>query len=167
MDKNYLYILIGALIFFVILSRNYFELYPAAGYVRSETMGKLLPRARDRDTNPAFQLSGKNNRDHDESNDREVQHINLDETSGNYVWNSYLNFPYGGYIYNSSYPVYLASNICPPEKPYYNTIDGQCIFVDINIVKNAPSGAPDKIFNSDLPGYVYSYTPSVFTNVVS
>ena len=75
-----------------------------------------------------------------------------------FVWNSYLNFPYGGYIYNSSYPVYLASNICPPEKPYYNSVDGQCIYVDVNIVKNSPSGSPDKIFNSDLPGYVYEYT---------
>ena len=167
MDKHNFLIFICILLFFTIYIHNYYENYPAAGYVRSNTMGRLLPRARDRDTDPKFQLSGKNNRSDDESNDKEVQHIKLDETSGNYVWNSYLNFPYGGYIYNSSYPVYLASNICPPEKPYYSTVDGQCLYIDIDIVKNTPSGAPNKIFNSDLPGYVYEYTPSVFTNIVS
>jgi len=167
MDKYYFTIFIFTLLFLTVAAHTYYENYPEAGYVRSNTLGRLLPRARDRDTDPKFQLSGKNDRSNDEENDKEVQHINLDETSGNYVWNSYLNFPYGGYIYNSSYPVYLASNICPPEKPYYNTVDGQCIYIDINIVKNSPSGAPDKIFNSDLPGYVYENKPNVYFNVVS
>jgi hypothetical protein len=150
MDKYYFYILLGCLLFFAILTHSYSEKYPEAGYVRNNGMGKLFPRARDRDTGLAMQPSEENNLKKDDNGVREIQHINLDETSGNYVWNSYLNFPYGGYIYNSSYPVYLASNICPPEKPYYDTMSGKCIYVDINIVKNTPSGAPNKIFNSDL-----------------
>jgi hypothetical protein len=161
MDKYYFFIFIATLLIIIISIKYYSEKY-VNGYT-----GALLPRERDRDNNPFFYLSGKNNRSDDESNDQEVQHINLDEDSGHYIWNSYLNFPYGGYIYNSSYPVYMAKGICPDDKPYYNTIDGKCIYVDINIVKNTPSGAPNKIFSSDLPGYVYEYTPSVFTNVVS
>ena len=155
MDK-YFFILIGGLLLLTIISHSYYEKYPAAGYVRNNTMGKLFPRARDRDTGLAFQPNQdpvKNNNGVDE-----IQHINLDETSGNYVWNSYLNYPYGGYIYNSSYPVYLAADICPPEKPYYDTMSGKCIFIDINIVKNAPSGAPDKMFSSDLPDTTKNYT---------
>jgi hypothetical protein len=147
MDKYYFYILIGTLLFFSIISHNYYEKYPEAGYIRNNEMGKLLPRARDRDTKVSNAIRDDN-----------IQHINLDETSGNYVWNSYLNFPYGGFIYNSSYPVYLAADICPQEKPYYDTMSGKCIFVDINIIKNSPSGAPNKIFNSDLPNTNDNYT---------
>jgi hypothetical protein len=123
-------------------------------------MGRLLPRSRDRDNNPKFELSNKNDRKDESNNDIEVQHIKLDEESGNYMWNPYLNFPNGAYVYNSTYPVYLAKDICPEDKPYYSTIDGKCIFVDVEVIKNSPSGSPDKIFNSDLPGYVYTYTPS-------
>ena len=150
MDKYYFYILLGCLLFFAILTHSYQEKYPEAGYVRNNGMGKLLPRARDRDTGLAIQPSEENELKKDDNGVRELQHIKLDETSGNYIWNSYLNFPYGGYIYNSSYPVYLASNICPPEKPYYDTMSGKCIYVDIEVVKNTPSGAPNKIFNNDL-----------------
>jgi hypothetical protein len=160
MNKYNFFLLLGILLISTIAIHHYYEYYPSAGYVRSNTMGRLLPRARDRDTNPAFQLNGENDRSQQESNDTEVQHIVLDEESGNYVWNPYLNFPNGAYVYNSSYPVYMAKGICPDDKPFYNTIDGQCIFVDMTVLKNTPSGSPDKIFNSDLPGYVYSYTPS-------
>ena len=163
MDKYYFFILLGFLLFLSIMSHVSYEKYPEAGYVRTNTMGKLLPRARDRDTKPITDKIPEDNRD---NGVEEVQHINLDETSGNYVWNSYLNFPYGGFIYNSSYPVYLASNICPPEKPYYDTMSGICVYVDVNIVKNTPSGAPDKIFNSDLPGYVYEYSPTASLTVI-
>lgn len=162
MDTHFFYILLATLLIVIISYKQYTENYPYGSYVRSNTMGKLLPRARDRDTDPKFQLSGKNDRSDDESNDKEVQHILLDEESGNYVWNPYLNFPNGAYVYNSSYPVYLAKEICPEDKPFYNTVDGKCIFVDMQVVKNTPSGSPNKIFNSDLPGYIYSYTPSVF-----
>ena len=130
MDKYFL-LLLALLLLLTIISHSYYEKYPAAGYVRTNTMGKLLPRERDRDTGLSFQPSK------DDNGDGEIQHINLDETSGNYIWNSYLNYPYGGYIYNSSYPVYLASDICPSEKPYYDTMSGKCIFVDINIIKNS------------------------------
>jgi len=163
MDKYYFFILLGFLLFLSIMTHVSYEKYPEAGYVRTNTMGKLLPRARDRDTKPIIDKISEDNRN---NGVEEVQHINLDETSGNYVWNSYLNFPYGGFIYNSSYPVYLASNICPPEKPYYDTMSGKCIYVDVNIVKNTPSGAPDKIFNSDLPGYVYEYSPTASLTVI-
>jgi hypothetical protein len=162
MDKYYFIILLSVLIYILIVLHTYSENYPFGSYVRTNTMGKLLPRSRDRDTNPAFQLNGQNDRAQQEENDKEVQHIKLDEESGNYMWNPYQNFPNGAYVYNSSYPVYLAKGICPEDKPYYNTIDGQCIYVDIDIVKNSPSGSPDKIFNSDLPGYVYQTTPSVY-----
>jgi hypothetical protein len=155
MDKYFL-LLLAILLLFTIISHSYYEKYPEAGYVRTNTMGRLLPRERDRDTGLLFQPSNPSNSDN--NNLDEIQHINLDETSGNYVWNSYLNYPYGGYIYNSSYPVYLAADICPPEKPYYDTMSGKCIFVDINIIKNAPSGAPNKIFSSDLPDTRNNYT---------
>ena len=161
MDKYYFFLFLGVLIYITIVIHQYSEYYPNGSYVRSNTMGQLLPRTRDRDT--AFKLNGENDRSQQENNDKEVQHIKLDEESGNYLWNPYLNFPNGAYVYNSSYPVYLAKGICPDDKPYYNTIDGQCIFVDIEVVKNTPSGSINKIFNSDLPGYVYSYTPSVFS----
>ena len=153
MDKYYFYILLGFLVFFTVMSHTYYEKYPEAGYVRNDGMGKLLPRARDRDTGLAMQPSNKNN-----EGASEIQHINLDETSGNYVWKSYLNYPYGGYLYNNSYPVYLAADICPPEKPYYDTMSGKCIYVDINVVKNTPSGAPNKMFSSDLPNTNDNYT---------
>ena len=87
MDKYYFLILLGILIFFAIVSHIYYETYPEAGYVRSDTMGKLLPRARDRDTGLSYQPSNNDNKSDN------IQHINLDETSGNYVWKSYLNFP--------------------------------------------------------------------------
>ena len=162
MDKHYFLLFLALLLIIaILLQQSYSENFPYGSYTRSNTLGRLLPRARDRDTNPAFQVNGDNSRENEEANDKEVQHIYLDETSGNYVWNTYLNFPYGGYIYNSSYPVYLAKDICPDEKPYYNTLNGQCIFIDIKIIKNTPSGEPDKIFNSDLPGYRYETTPSV------
>lgn len=156
MDKYYFYMLLGFLLFFTILSHTYYEKYPEAGYVRNNTMGKLLPRARDRDTGLSFQPRPDIPKDNNGVS--EIQHINLDETSGNYVWNSYLNFPYGGYIYNNSYPVYLAADICPQEKPYYDTMNGKCVFVDVNIIKNSPSGAPNKIFSSDLPDTNNNYT---------
>jgi hypothetical protein len=155
MDKYNFFILLGGLVLITIMLHQYIETYPNGSYVRSNTIGKLLPRARDRDSNPVSQLNGTSN-----SDDAAVQHIKLDEISGNYEWNTYLNFPYGGFVYNSSYPVYSAKGICPDDKPYYNTIDGLCINVDVEVVKNSPSGVPNKIFNSDLPGYVYSYTPS-------
>lgn len=163
MDKYYLLLLITVLIYILIVIRIYSENYPYGSYVRSNTMGRLLPRARDRDTSTKFHLDGNNNRSDDEKNDKEVQHIKLDEESGNYIWNPYLNFPNGAYVYNSSYPVYLAKDICPEDKPYYNTIDGKCVYVDLQVIKNVPSGSPDKIFNSDLPGYVYQSTPSVYS----
>jgi hypothetical protein len=150
MDKYYFCILLGFLLIFSIISHTYYEKYPEAGYVRNSGMGKLLPRARDRDTGLAYSK--------EDNGASEIQHINLDETSGNYVWNSYLNYPYGGYIYNSSYPVYLAADICPSDKPYYDTMSGKCIYVDINIVKNTPSGSPNKIFSSDLPNNNANYT---------
>ena len=165
MDKLF-FIFLGVLLFVIIFSQQFYENYPYGNYVRSNTMGKLLPRARDRDSNPLY-LNGANSRSDEEANDTEVQHIKLDEDTGNYVWNSYLDFPFGGYIYNSSYPVYIAKGICPDDKPYYNTINGQCIYVDIDIVKKTPSGAPDKIFNSDLPGYTYEHSPSVYSTIVT
>jgi hypothetical protein len=151
MDKYFL-LLLTLLLLFTIISHSYYEKYPEAGYVRTNTMGKLLPRERDRDTGLSYQPPK------DDNGGDEIKHINLDETSGNYVWNSYLNYPYGGYIYNSSYPVYLAADICPKEKPYYDTMSGKCIFIDINIIKNTPSGAPNKIFSSDLPDTNNNYT---------
>lgn len=163
MDKHYfLLFLTSLLIMAILLQQSCAETFPYGSYTRSNTMGRLLPRARDRDTNPAIQV----NKENQDENDPEMQHIYLDETSGNYIWNSYLNFPYGGYIYNSSYPVYLAKDICPEDKPYYNTLNGQCIFIDIRVIKNTPSGEPDKIFNSDLPGYTYETTPSVYSTIL-
>lgn len=155
MNNYNFFIFLAVLLIVTLTIHTYCEYYPNGSYVRSNTMGRLLPRSRDRDTNPAYQMNNN------ESNDSEVQHILLDEDTGNYVWNPNLNFPNGAYVYNNSYPVYLAKGICPEDKPFYSTIDGQCIYVDMKVIKNSPSGSPDKIFNSDLPGYVYSYTPSI------
>jgi len=163
MDKYNFFIFLGIMAIITTILHTYYESYPNGSYVRSNTMGRLLPRARDRDSEPVFSLEKKQ----EQESEPEVQHIKLDEESGKYLWNPYLNFPNGAYVYNSSYPVYLAKDICPEDKPYYSTIDGQCIFVDMTVVKNSPSSEPNKIFNSDLPGYTYEYTPSVITGVVS
>jgi len=115
-----------------------YERFPYGNYTRSETLGRLLPRSRDRDTDKKYHLNTEeNNIDNEEKNDKEVSHIKLDHDesveSNNYIWDNTNHFPYGGYIYDRSYPVYLAKNICPPETPYYNTINGTCVAVDTPI----------------------------------
>jgi len=129
MNKN---ILIGVFIFSIILLFVYIssEHFPYGSYVQDELTGRLLPRARDRDTNDKYHLENNKKMNRDEY--EKLNHIVTDSDTGNYIWDSTHHFPYGGFIYDKSYPVYLAKNICPEDKPYYNTLDGTCISVNLN-----------------------------------
>jgi len=142
MNKNQIIIFIFIILILLVIYKSY-ERFPYGNYTRSNTLGRLLPRSRDRDTDKKYHLdTEENNIDNEENNDKEVNHIKLDNDesvgSNNYIWDT-NHFPYGGYIYNRSYPVYLAKNICPPETPYYNTINGTCIAVD---TPNTPISTP-------------------------
>ena len=76
MDKHYFLLFLTLLLIATILvHQSYSENFPYGSYTRSNTMGRLLPRARDRDTNTAFQVNGDNSRENQETNDAEIQHI--------------------------------------------------------------------------------------------
>ncbi len=138
MDKNHLLIIIiGIFILFIIVSKIK-ENFPYGNYVRTTTMGRTLPRVRDRD-NIIYNANGESNEtenedkylnENDEQNNLANQNdlIQKIETENptQYIWDGSYNFPYGGYYYDKSYPVYLAKEICPPEKPFYSTLDGKC-----------------------------------------
>jgi hypothetical protein len=133
MNKN---ILIGIFVVILIIGILYFSMenFPYGSYVQDSLSGRLLPRARDRDTNAKYHLDQNKNKDNKLNRDEyeKLNHIITDSDTGNYTWDPLHHFPYGGYIYDKSYPVYLAKNICPDDKPYYNTIDGTCIQVNFN-----------------------------------
>ena len=160
MDKNHILLFFVGIFIFIIIF-NSFENFPYGSYTKSETLGRLLPRSRDRDTDTKYHLNTEeNNIENEEKNDAEVNHIqlNYDESinSNNYIWDSTNHFPYGGYIYDRSYPVYLAKNICPPETPYYNTINGLCIAVDI------PNKSTEISQLTNIPTDIPTNTPATF-----
>jgi len=134
MNKNILIgIIIGAILLILLVFYINSEHFPYGSYVQDKLTGRLLPRARDRDTNDKYHMSKKE--DGTESNIsrdeyEKLNHIITDSDTGNYIWDTAHHFPYGGFIYDKSYPVYLARNICPEDKPYYNTLDGTCISVN-------------------------------------
>ena len=138
MDKYFIIFIVTILI---ISLGSYFlmETFPYGNYVRSETMGRLLPRERDRDSAVYNNLNGKNNREDDENNDQEVKYIATEADASNYIFDKSLHFPYGGFIYDRSYPVYLAKNLCPDDAPYWNTLDGTCIAVNSSGEITTPS----------------------------
>jgi hypothetical protein len=129
MDKHFI-IFIATILIFTLSSYFFIETFPYGNYVRSETMGRLLPRERDRDIAIYNYLNGNNDRKDDESNDKEVVYIATEADASNYIFDDSQHFPYGGFIYNRSYPVYLAKNLCPDDAPYWNTLDGTCIAVN-------------------------------------
>jgi hypothetical protein len=136
MNKNiFIGIIIGAILLILLALYINSEHFPYGSYVQDSLTGRLLPRARDRDTNAKYHMNKKE--DGTESNTNinrdeyeRLNHIITDSDTGNYIWDSLHHFPYGGFIYDKSYPVYLAKNICPDDKPYYNTLDGTCISVN-------------------------------------
>jgi hypothetical protein len=91
-------------------------------YSRSNTYGRIIPRSRDRD-------EPEDNSKNDVNSIDEIQQIDTNLDTGNYQWNGNINFPYGGFIYKRTYPVYPAPNICSPDAPYYSTLEGKCIDV--------------------------------------
>jgi hypothetical protein len=122
-------------IMFYFINITNFENFPYGSYQRSKTYGRVIPRSRDRDE-PEINNSELSNKS-DETNDiNEIQKIDTDLDTGNYKWNGNINFPYGSFTYERTYPVYPAPNICDEKNPYYSTLEGKCI--DIN-QENTPS----------------------------
>jgi hypothetical protein len=124
-------IFIVLLITFNLIIFSLIEKFPFGSYQRSETYGRLIPRARDRDE---IVNEDEDNAKDDKNSVDAIQKIDTDLDSGNYKWNGNINFPYGGFIYERSYPVYAAPNVCEPDTPYYSTLEGKCIAID-----NAPA----------------------------
>jgi len=139
--NNQFLIFISLLIIFNILIFTIIENYPYGSYARSNTLGRLIPKQTDRDTNPKFHIQTEEEEEKDDENNvNNVQLIDTGDTySGNYSWDSKYNFPYGGYIYDKAYPVYPAPNICPPELPFYSTLEGKCIAINTPIAPETPS----------------------------
>jgi len=144
MNSQFL-IFICLLIGFNLILFSFIEKFPYGSYQRSETYGRLIPRSRDRDEikdenneNNKTKDDAKDDAKDDEKNDKNsvdaIQHIDTDLDTGNYKWNGNINFPYGGFTYDRTYPVYPAPNICDSSTPYYSTLEGKCI--EIN---NSPS----------------------------
>jgi hypothetical protein len=138
MDKNFI-ILLGFLLIFSLSSYFFIETFPYGNYVRSETMGRLLPRERDRDVAIYNYLNRNNDRKDDEDNDKEIVYIATEADASDYIFDESLHFPYGGFIYDRSYPVYLAKNLCPDDAPYWNTLDGTGIAVSSSGEITTPS----------------------------
>lgn len=132
MDK-YFIIFIGTILIISLGSYFLMETFPYGNYVRSETMGRQLPRERDRDT------AVNNNLNEENENNDQVRYIATEADASNYIFDSSLHFPYGGFIYDRSYPVYLAKNLCPDDAPYWNTLDGTCIAVSSSGKITTPS----------------------------
>ena len=124
-------IFIVLLITFNLIVFGLIEKFPFGSYQRSETYGRLIPRERDRDE---IVNEDEDNVKNDKNSVDAIQHIDTDLDTGNYKWNGNINFPYGGFSYERTYPVYPAPNICDSSTPYYSTLEGKCI--DIN---NSPS----------------------------
>jgi hypothetical protein len=144
MDKDicYIYILIGIIVSLLIvltikLCNMYVEPFAYANYKRNNFAGRLLPK---KPNNYPISTSKKIKMD----DYVKLHHIPTDNLHNkHYKWDSEHHFPYGGFIYDRSYPIYLASNICPEDAPYYNTIDGTCIQVDPSIAQiNSPTNTP-------------------------
>jgi len=127
MDR-YFIIFIGTILIISLSSYFLMETFPYGNYVRSETMGRTLPRERDRD------VAVNNNLNNDQ-----VEYIATEADASNYIFDNSLHFPYGGFIYDRSYPVYLAKNLCPDDAPYWNTLDGTCIAVSSSGEITTPS----------------------------
>jgi hypothetical protein len=70
--------------------------------------------------------------------------------NGNYIFDASNHLPYGGFIYDRSYPVYLAKQVCPEDAPYYDTMNGLCVPVN-----STPSNTiTDESINQELIDYM-------------
>jgi hypothetical protein len=127
------------IIMFYIINKSY-EKFPYGSYQRNQTYGRISPRSRDRDS-PEENLSEENDVKNDQNSVNAIQHIDTDLDSENYKWNGNINFPYGGFVYERTYPVYPAPNICDTTTPYWSTLEGKCI--DINQEEQKQDNIPN------------------------
>jgi hypothetical protein len=132
-------IFITALILFNLIIFSMIENFPFGSYTRSNEYGRLIPRDRDRDEIVDNNMTDEKDLKNDVNSVDAIQHIDTNLDSGKYKWNGNINFPYGGFIYERTYPVYPAPNICNKDKPYWSTLEGKCI--EIN---STPSLLPDE-----------------------
>jgi hypothetical protein len=140
-------IFIAILIVFNLFLFSMIEYFPFGSYTRSNKYGRLIPRDRDRDEIVDNNLTDEKDLKNDVNSVDAIQQINTDLDAGKYServyassgykWNGNINFPYGGFTYERSYPVYPAPNICNKDKPYWSTLEGKCIAID-----NAHSQSP-------------------------
>jgi len=119
-------------IMFYIINCSDLENFPFGSYSRNPTYGRVIPRSRDRDQpiiNSVIDTEIDPEIKSDVNNVTEIQQIDTDLDTGNYKWNGNINFPYVGFTYERTYPVYPAPNICNSDAPYYSTLEGKCIDV--------------------------------------
>jgi hypothetical protein len=127
-------IFIVLLIVFNLIVFSMIETFPFGSYTRSNTYGRLIPRNRDRDEIVDNNVTYEKDLKDDANNVDAIQYIDTDLDAGSYKWNGNINFPYGGFIYERSYPVYPAPNICNKDTPYWSTLEGKCVSIE-----NTPS----------------------------
>jgi len=133
-------IFITLLVIFNLLIFSLIETFPFGSYSRSNEYGRLIPRNRDRDEIIDNNVTDEKDLKNDINSVDAIQHINTDLDTGNFKWNGNINFPYGGFTYERSYPVYPSPNICNKDTPYWSTLEDKCVSIDDS--KN-PSASPD------------------------
>ena len=114
------------------------EKFPFGSYTRSNEYGRLIPRDRDRDEIVDNNVTDEKDLKNDVNSVDAIQHIDTDLDAGSYKWNGNINFPYGGFTYERSYPVYPAPNICNKDKPYWSTLEGKCVAIDNSTPTQSP-----------------------------
>jgi hypothetical protein len=132
-------IFIAVLIIFNLVLFSMIENFPFGSYSRSNEYGRLIPRDRDRDEIVDNNVTDEKDLKNDVNSVDAIQQINTDLDAGKYKWNGNINFPYGGFTYQRSYPVYPAPNICNKDKPYWSTLEGQCITINNPTPSLSPS----------------------------
>jgi len=132
-------IFITVIIVFNLIIFSMIEYFPFGSYTRSNEYGRLIPRDRDRDDIVDNNITDEKDLKNDINNVNAIQQIDTDLDTGNYKWNGNINFPYGGFTYERSYPVYPAPNICDKDKPYWSTLEGKCVTIDNSTPSLSPS----------------------------
>lgn len=132
-------IFISVLIVFNLLLFSMIEYFPFGSYTRSNEYGRLIPRDRDRDEIVDNNVTDEKDLKNDINNVDAIQQIDTDLDAGKYKWHGNINFPYGGFTYERSYPVYPAPNICNKDKPYWSTLEGKCVAIDNSTPSLSPS----------------------------
>ena len=135
-----LLILFNVVMFYII--NTSYEKFPFGTYQRTQTYGRVKPRSRDRDS-PEENISEENDIKNDQNSINTIQKIETNLDSENYKWDGNINFPYGGFVYERTYPVYPAPNICDVSTPYWSTLEGKCI--DINQEEQKQDNEPNRL----------------------